>query len=128
MSLKMSIPRSQVERIIDGDDESKKYSRPSIDVQLNEFSLTKQEIKPGMNGLGKVLWKVKAKLMHVSKKTLARKRIFVQTPIYYSTLKLEQKHFTPQNHSLFRSISCFGVTRITTPIWLQKSWKCVNIS
>ena len=33
-----------------------------------------------------------------------------------STLKLEQKNFTPQNHSLFRSISCFGVTKITTPI------------
>ena len=24
--------------------------------------------------------------------------------------------------------SCFGVTSITTPIWLQKSWKCVNSS
>ena len=32
------------------------------------------------------------------------------------TLKLERKKFTPQNHSLFRSISCFGVTKITTPI------------
>ena len=33
----------------------------------------------------------------------------------------------PQNHSLFRSISCFGVTKITTPIWLEKSWKCEQI-
>ena len=49
-------------------------------------------------------------------KPLARKRIFVQTPFSHSALKLEQKNFTPQNHSLFRSISCFGVTRITTPI------------
>ena len=32
------------------------------------------------------------------------------------TLNLERKNFTPQNHSLFRSISCFGVTKITTPI------------
>ena len=43
-------------------------------------------------------------------------RIFIQTPFSHSTLKLEQKKFTPQNHSLFRSISCFGVTKITTPI------------
>ena len=43
-----------------------------------------------------------------------------------NTLNLERKNFTPQNHSLFRSTSCFGVTKITTPIWLQKSWKCVN--
>ena len=49
-------------------------------------------------------------------KTLARKRIFVQTPFSHSTLNLERKNFTPQNHSLFRSISCFGVTKITTPI------------
>ena len=41
---------------------------------------------------------------------------FVQTLFSHSTLKLERKKFTPQNHSLFRSISCFGVTKITTPI------------
>ena len=49
-------------------------------------------------------------------KPLARKRIFVQTPFSHCTLKLERKTFTPQNHSLFRSTSCFGVTKITTPI------------
>ena len=49
-------------------------------------------------------------------KPLARKRIFVQTPFSHSTLNLEQKYFTPQNHSIFRSTSCFGVTKITTPI------------
>ena len=27
-----------------------------------------------------------------------------------------QKNFTPQNHLLFRSTSCFGVTKITTLI------------
>ena len=72
--------------------------------------------------------KIKVKLPHVNKKTLARKRIFVQTPFSQSTLNLERKNFTPQNHSLFRSTSCFGVTKINTPIWLQKSWKCVNRS
>ena len=49
-------------------------------------------------------------------KLLARKRIFVQTPFSHSTLHLERKNFTPQDHSLFRSISCFGVTKLTTPI------------
>ena len=50
------------------------------------------------------------------KKSLARKRIFVQTPFSHSTLKLELKKFTSQNHSLFRSTSFFGVTKTTTPI------------
>ena len=50
------------------------------------------------------------------KKPLPIKRIFVQTPYSHSTLKLERKNLTPQNHSLFRSISCFGMTKITTPI------------
>ena len=72
--------------------------------------------------------KIEVKLLHANKKPLARNRIFVQTPFSQSTLKLERNNFTPQNRSLFRSISCFGVTKITTPIWLQKSWKWVNKS
>ena len=44
----------------------------------------------------------------------AGKRIFVQTPFCHSTLKLEHK-ITPQN-TLFRSTSCSGATKITTPI------------
>ena len=65
-----------------------------------------------MNGLGKPFRKksdtknqktvkIKLKLPHVIKKPLARKRIFVQTLFSHSTLKLERKKFTPQNHSLF---------------------------
>ena len=72
--------------------------------------------------------KIKVKLPHVNKKPQAINRTFVHTPFYHSTLKLEQKIFKPQNHSLFRSTYCFGVTKITTPIWLQKSWNCVNRS
>ena len=68
----------------------------------------------------KIEKKIKVKMPHVNKKPLARKRIFVQTPFSHSTLNLERKNFTPQNYSLFRSTSCFGVTEITTPIWLQK--------
>ena len=51
--------------------------------------------------------KIKIKLRHVNTKPLARKRIFVQTPFSHSTSKLEQTIFTPQNHTLFRSTSCF---------------------
>ena len=54
--------------------------------------------------------KIRVKLPHVNKKPLPRNGIFVQTPFWHSTLKLERK-ITPQNHSLFRSISCFGVTK-----------------
>ena len=50
------------------------------------------------------------------KKRLARNRIFVQTQFFHSTLKIERENFTPQNRSLFRSTSYFGLTKITTPI------------
>ena len=49
-------------------------------------------------------------------KPIARKQIFVQTPFSHSTLNLERNNFTPQNQLRFRSTSCFGVTKITTPI------------
>ena len=37
--------------------------------------------------------KIKVKLPHVNKKTLGRKRNFVQTPFSYSAFKLERKQF-----------------------------------
>ena len=37
--------------------------------------------------------KIKLKLPHVNKKSLARKRIFVQTRFSHSILKLERKKF-----------------------------------
>ena len=49
-------------------------------------------------------------------KTTSEKANFCSNTNSHSTLKLERKKFTPQNYSLFRSISCFGVTKITTPI------------
>ena len=49
--------------------------------------------------------KTKMKLTHVNKKPLARKRNFVQTAFSHSSINLERKNFTPQNHSLFRSTS-----------------------
>ena len=59
--------------------------------------------------------KIKAKLPHVNKKPPARKRFFVQTSFSHSTSKLERKNFTSQTHWFFRSNSCFGLTKITTP-------------
>ena len=106
-------------RNINRDDEIKKHSRTSPDVQFKEFSLTKQKTKHRTDIKkirSKKTVKIKLKLPHVNKKPLARKRIFVQTPFSHSTLNLEQKKLSSQNHSLFRSISCFGVTKITTPI------------
>ena len=83
-----------------------------------------------MNGLGKPFRKknhpvqkiektVKTKvnlLAACEQKTTGEKRNFAQTPFSRSTLKLKRKNFTPQNHSIFCSISCFGVAKITTPI------------
>ena len=60
--------------------------------------------------------KMRVKLPRVNKKPLPRNLIFVQTPFSHSTLKLERKKITQQNHSLFRPISSFGVTKITTRI------------
>ena len=59
--------------------------------------------------------KIKVKLPHVNKKSLARKRI-VQTPFSNSTLNQERKNFTPLNPSHFSSTSCIGLTKITTAI------------
>ena len=64
---------------------------------------------------------IKLKLPHVNKKSPAKRQIFVQTPFFHSTLKLEQTNFTPQKHSLFSSTSCFGVTKITTQFDFKKN-------
>ena len=50
------------------------------------------------------------------KTTTEKPNFCSNTQFSHSTSKLERGKFTPQNHSLFRSISCFGVTKITTPI------------
>ena len=49
-------------------------------------------------------------------KTTTEKPNFCSNTIFSLYFKIRAKKFTPQNHSLFRSISCFGVTKITTPI------------
>ena len=49
-------------------------------------------------------------------KTTTEKPNFCSNTVFSLYFKIGAKKFTPQNHSLFRSISCFGVTKITTPI------------
>ena len=49
-------------------------------------------------------------------KTTTEKPNFCSNTIFAFYIKNRAKTFTPQNYSLFRSFSCFGVTKITTPI------------
>ena len=60
--------------------------------------------------------KIRVKLPHANKKSQSRKRIFAQTAFFHYFKNSSVKKFTLQNHSLFHSTSCFGVTKITTPI------------
>ena len=58
----------------------------------------------------------KGKLPHVNKKTTSEKANFCSKTVFSIYFKIRAKNIKPQNHSLFRSISCFGVTKITIPI------------
>ena len=49
------------------------------------------------------------------KKTTSEEANFCSNTVFSLYFKIEANNFTPQNHSLFRSTSCFGVTKITTP-------------
>ena len=92
---------------------NKQKTRPRMNYEWIKKTIEK---KIRSKKIEKKTVKIKAKLPHVNKNPRARKRVFVQTTFSDSNLKLERKNFTPQNHSLFRSTSCFGVTKITTPI------------
>ena len=54
-------------------------------------------------------------------KTTSQKTNFCSNTDFSLYFKIRAKKITPQKHSLFRSNSCFGVTKIPTPISLQKS-------
>ena len=61
----------------------------------------------------------------MNKKPIKR-AIFRLNIVFSLYFKIRVKNFTPQNNSLFRSTSCFGVTKIIISISLQKSLKCVR--
>ena len=48
--------------------------------------------------------------------TTSEKADFCSNTVFSLYFKIGAKNFTPQNNSLFRSTSCFGVTKITTSI------------
>ena len=93
-----------------------------------------------MNGLGKPYRKKfdpknrkknsknQSEIAACEQKTTSEKANFCSNTAFSLYLTFRANIFTPQNHSLFRSTSCFGVTKITTPISLQKSRKCKNRS
>ena len=49
-------------------------------------------------------------------KTTSEKANFCSNTVFSLYFKIRAKQFHAANRSLFRSISCFGVTEITTPI------------
>ena len=80
-----------------------------------------------MNGLGKPVRKKsdpknrknsknQSAIAACEQKTATEKPNFCSNTVFSLYFQIIAKKFTPQNHSLFRSISCFGVTKITTPI------------
>ena len=83
---------------------------------MDERTKSRFEVAVTSYGRNKNLDEIKKNIAGQVKKQLARKRISVQTQFSHSSLKLEQKNFTPQNHSFFCSTSCFGVIKITTTI------------
>ena len=61
-------------------------------------------------------------------KTTSEKANFRSNIVFSLYFKIGEKKFHAAKQLAFLLHSCFGVTKITTPIWLQKSWKCVNRS
>ena len=117
----------------------KKTDRTNIIAKLRLRAIKKLGLEWAVNGLGKPVRKKshpknrknsinQSEIAACEQKTTSEKPNFCSNIVFSLYFKIRAKKFTPQNHSLFRSISCFGVTKITTPIWLQKSWKCVNRS
>ena len=49
-------------------------------------------------------------------KNTSEKASFCSNTVFSLYFKIRAKKFTSQNHSLRGSTSCFGVTKITTPI------------
>ena len=110
------------------DDEMKKHSRTSPDVQFNEFSLTKKtRPKTDYEWIEKPFRKKsdpknrknstnQSEIAACQLKTTSEKANFCSNTVFSLYYKIRAKKFTQQNHSLFRSTSSFGVTKITTPI------------
>ena len=49
-------------------------------------------------------------------KTTSKKANFCSNTVFWLYFKIRAQKFAAQNYWFFRSFSCFGVTKITTPI------------
>ena len=95
-------------------------------------------LKWTMNGLGKPLDKNPIQKNENSKnlseiaayeqKTTSEKAKFCSNTVFSLYFKIRAVKFHTAKPLAFCSTSWFGVPKITTPIWLQKSRKCVNRS
>ena len=61
-------------------------------------------------------------------KTTSEKSNFCSNTVFSLYFQIKTKKIHATKPFAFSLHFCFGVTKITTPIWLQKSWKCVNRS
>ena len=88
-----------------------KKTRPRLNYEWNGKTIQK---KSSQRNLKKSENQVE--MAACEQKTASEKAIFcsnIVLPLYF---KMRVKNFAPENHSLFRSTSCFGVTKTTTPI------------
>ena len=60
--------------------------------------------------------KTKVKLPHVNKKNPSEKMNFRSNTVFSLYFKIRAKKFHAAKPLFFRSVPCFGVTKITTPI------------
>ena len=86
---------------------------------LEKNKIQKIEIKNSKN---------QSEIAACEQKTSSEKANFCSNTVFSLYFKIRAKKFHAAKPLAFRSTSCFDVTKITAPIWLQKSWKCVNRS
>ena len=99
----------------------------------------KLNLERTMNGLGKTFRKKsdpknrknsknRSEIAACEQKTTSEKANFCLNTVFSLYFKFRAKKFHAAKPFAFWLHSCFGVTKITTPIWLQKSRKCDNRS
>ena len=65
--------------------------------------------------------KTQSEIAACEQKITIEKASICSNSVFSRYFNIRANNFTSQNHSLFCSTSCFGVTKITTPVWLRKS-------
>ena len=115
------------------------WTKKHLARQENLIQTKKLGLEWAVNGLGKPFRKNpmqkieknsknQSEIAACEQKTTTEKPNFCSNTVFSLYFKIRANEIHAAKPLAFRSISCFGVTKITTPIWLQKSWKCVNRS